>query len=718
MTVAQTPRRSRARGVLRGLPWVLAALFVAGIAAAEWWYWPREIPLAADWTASVVALAGDGTAGHRDGAAASSRFAEPFGIAAGRDGTLFVADAGETPAIRVLTPQGRVFTLAGGTRGFRDGRATGARFDTPSGIAIDGSGAVIVADTANNAIRRVTPDGDVTTIAGGGAPGHLDGDARSARFNGPIAVAVDPHDGRILVADSYNDRIRAIDRHGLVTTVAGSVRGFQDGAGTAALFDTPAGITVAPDGTIVVADTGNGVVRTIDASGVVTTPSHAPGMSTPIGVAVGAAGEVFAAEERGRIVAFPLRAAGAAPGTDQIRGRTIAGSRPGFRDGSGLQAEFRRPSGIAILGEGRLAVADAGNALIRLVADPSRMSVRPPAAPHVRPAFDISGFSRLPLLWPVAPLDGPFEIAGTLGEARGAAAERLHGGVDIRLPQGTPVRAVRSGVVESPIAAGSFGTLNEWMRIGGISYVHVRVGRSRDNELVDRERFVGDYDDRGRLAGMRVKRGARFVTGEVIASINPFNHVHLTIGWPGEEFNPLDYRLVNFEDSIPPTIPANGVRLSALDGTPLADRVGGRLLVHGAVRVVVEAWDQAEGNQANRRLGPYALGYQVLHPSGVPVPGFEEAVDSIVFDRFAGDRTAANLIYAPGSGIPFYSGGRTRFLYTVTNTLRGGVAAEGAWHAAALAPGDYTLRVWASDAAGNTTTRDVGVTVASGESQN
>lgn len=702
--------------MLRGLTWALAALFVAGIVAVGWWYWPRESQLPPDWTASVVTIAGDGIVGHRDGAAASSRFAEPFGIAASPDGTLFVADAGEAPAIRVITPGGRVFTLAGGARGFRDGRGAEARFDTPSGIALDGTGAVIVADTANNAIRRVTADGQVTTIAGGGAPGFADGDARLARFNGPVGVAVDLQDGRILVADTYNDRVRVIDRRGVVVTIAGSARGFQDGAASAALFDTPSGIAVAPDGTIVVADSGNGAIRLIDALGSVTTPSHAPGLSAPVSVAVDERSEVFVADERGRIVGFPLR--GDRASTDQIRGRTIAGSRSGFRDGAGLETEFRRPSGIAILSRARLAVADAGNALVRLVAEPSAMPFVPPASPHVQPAFDIAGFGQLPLLWPVAPLDGPFEIAGTLGEARGASAERLHGGVDIRLPQGTPVRAVRNGVVESPVATGSFGTLNEWMRIGGVSYVHVRVGRSRDNTLVDTERFVGNYNDRGRLAGIRVKRGARFVTGEVIASINAFNHVHLTIGWPGEEFNPLDYRLVNFEDSIPPTIPANGVRLYAVDGTPLADRVDGRVIVHGAVRVVVEAYDQAEGNQANRRLGPYALGYQVLLPSGAPAPGFEEASDSIVFDRFAGDRTAANLIYAPGSGIPFYSGGRTRFLYTVTNTLRNGVATEGAWNASALPPGDYTLRVWATDAAGNTTTRDVPVRVTSGETRN
>lgn len=713
MTVPHAhPRRPLARRVLRALLWTAAGLFAAIIVVAGWWFFPRPAPLPPDWTASVVVLAGDGQPGARDGAAASARFSDPYGVAAADDGTLFVADGGDSPRIRVITPAGTVFTLAGDARGFRDGPGDAARFDTPSGIALDGTGSLVVADTANNAIRRVSPAGEVTTVAGDGTPGLDDGPARAARFNGPLGVAVDRHDGRILVADAYNDRIRVIHPDGVVTTLAGTVRGFADGPGAEARFDTPGGVAVAADGTVLVADTGNGAVRIVDAHGTVMTPDHAPGLVNPFGIAVSRQGEVYVADDRGRIVAFGLAPPTGEADAPGFEGRTVAGSRSGFRDGIGGDAEFRRPSGIALLGPGRLAVADSGNALIRLVADPSRMELRPPASPRVRPAFDVEAFARVPLLWPLAPQDEPSELAGTLGEARGANAERLHGGLDIREVQGTPVRAVRDGVVESPVSSGGFGTLNEWMRIGGVSYVHVRVGRGRGNEIYDTAKFVGDYDERGRLAGIRVKRGARFATGEIIASINPFNHVHLTVGWPGEEINPLDLRLINLSDTIPPTIPANGIRLySAATAEPMTGRVDGRLLVSGRVRVVVEAWDQADGNRPGRRLGPYALGYQVLLLNGLPAPGFEVAADTIVFDRLAGDRTAANLIYAPGSGIPFYSGGRTRFLYIVTNRLAGGIASEGAWDTTALAPGDYTLRVWASDAAGNTTVRDTAVVV-------
>jgi hypothetical protein len=695
-------RRMRAARVL----WGLALVFVLLLGGIAWWFAPRTAPLEADWVGATRLLAGDGTPAARDGRALAARLSEPYGLAVGPDGTLFIADAGDHHAIRILSPDGTLFTLAGGARGFADGRGTDARFDTPSGVALTPSGSLVVADTANNAIREVDPDGRVRTLAGGGPPGFADGPAATARFNGPLGVTVDT-DGRILVADAYNDRVRVITRDGRVTTLTGGARGFADGPGAEARFDTPAGIAIAPDGTLLVADTGNNLVRLVDGSGHVTTPDGLPSLSRPTALAAGGDDEIYVTDERGRIVAIDLAAREGEEGGP--RGRTIAGARPGFREGIGPDAEFRRPSGIAVRAPGELVVADTGNALIRVVAEPSRLGMRPPVSPRVQPAFDVAAFRAVPLLWPVAPLDGPHEIAGTLGEARGEGAERLHAGIDVRKEQGTRVHAIRDGVVESPLAAGSFGTLNEWMRIGPIAYIHVRVGRARGDRLYDTERFVPNYDERGRLAGIRVKRGARFATGETIASVNAFNHVHLNVGWPGEEYNPLHFRMPNFVDTIPPTI--NAVRLYRAGGEPLTAWSGNRLSVSGEVQVVVDAWDTAEGNRPGRRLGLYALGYQVLYPDGTPVAGFEDRADTVRFTRLAGDRTAANLLFAPGSGIPFYSGGRTRFLYTVTNTLRDGIATEGYWDTTRLAPGDYTLRVWGADIAGNTTTRDVPVTV-------
>ena len=234
------------------------------------------------------------------------------------------------------------------------------------------------------------------------------------------------------------------------------------------------------------------------------------------------------------------------------------------------------------------------------------------------------------------------------------------------------------------------------------------------SDVFDQSRFVASRDDSGQVTRMRVKRGARFLTGERVGTVNAFNHVHVNVGWPGEEYNPLLFRLVQFEDTVPPTISAGGIRLYDAEGRPLSRRVKGRLVLSGPVRVVVDAWDQANGNRPSRRLGLYALGYQVLHPDGSPVPGYEQPIQTLRFDRLSADRDAPGLVYASGSGIPFYGGRRTRFLYIVTNTLRDGVATPGVWDTAQLPPGNYTLRVYAADIHGNVARarRDVAVTIA------
>jgi hypothetical protein len=311
-------------------------------------------------------------------------------------------------------------------------------------------------------------------------------------------------------------------------------------------------------------------------------------------------------------------------------------------------------------------------------------------------------------------MEGPHEIAGTLGEARGSNSERFHAGVDVRVEEGTTVLAVRDGLISSPIASGDFGSLNEWLRIGELAYVHVRAGRTRDGAIVDSRRFVPTYDLTGKLMKMRVKRGARFTAGETIATANPFNHVHLNVGWPGEEHNPLRFRLTQFEDHLPPTIARGGVKVYDEAWQPFVRRDRGRVLVWGRVHVVVDAWDQADGNRPSRRLGLYGVGYRVLNRDGSPVAGFDgETDENIRFDRIAASPEAPRLVYAPGSGIPFYGRRVTRFLYVASNTFRDGVAAAHAWDTTLLPPGDYLLRVSATDIRGNTAVanRDLPVTV-------
>ena len=687
---------------------IVAALAVAAAGAlVAWWQpWrPRVAPLDPRWAAVVHTIAGTGTIGTRDGDATRATFAEPFGVAAAADGAVYVSDAGQSHRIRRITPRGSVETVAGGQRGFADGRGDAARFDTPSALAVDNSGAIYVADTANNAIRRISPDGQVATIGGDGLAGYRDGPAIDARFNGPVGIAVDGA-GRVIVADTYNDRIRAIAPGGVVTTLAGAGEpGASDGPAAEARFDTPCGVAIDRDGRIYVADTGNGSIRIID-DGQVSTPvaALAAGLVRPVGIAIGGSGNVYVTDDRGMVV--ELLATG--------ESRIVAGSLPGFRDGDGSGARFRNPAGLALAEEGRLIVADAGNALVRIVESPARAVMRWPAAPAIDATFDAAAFALRPLLWPVAPMEGPHEVAGTMGEARGGnGGERFHAGVDIREPQGTPVLAVRDGIVSGPLSSGDFGSLNEWVRVGPVTYIHIRAGRNARNEVVDPERFVPTYTEDGKLVRMRVKRGALFTSGEQIATVNAFNHVHVNVGRPGEEINPLRFALLQFVDTIPPTIARGGIRLLDAFDQPLVKRSKGRVLASGRVRIVVDAWDQANGNKPERRLGLYELGYQILNRNGTPAPGFEDVRQTIRFDRLAPESDAARLVYLPGSGIPFYGRRRTRFLYVVTNTFHDGRAVEGFWDTAMLPPGDYIVRVRAADFSGNIAMahRDLPVTI-------
>jgi sugar lactone lactonase YvrE len=650
-------------------------------------------PLEANWPAVVEVLAGDGHPGTDDGDAGHARFSDLFGIVTLADGTVFVADAGDAQRIRRIGLDGVVATVAGSTAGYADGAGPAAQFDTPSGIAIGPDEAIYVADTGNNAIRRVTAAGVVSTVAGGRVAGFRDGLVVDAEFNGPVGVAVEPS-GRIIVADTYHDRIRAIGRDGSVTTIAGSgQQGHQDGAALDARFDTPCGVAVDRQGNIFIADAGNGVIRRIDASGQVSTVELQPFggfLLRPVGIAVSEAGAIYATDDRGRIVEMM-------PG---VSTRVVAGSTPGFRNGRGDEARLRSPAAIAVAGPGRLLVTDPRNALVRLVSAVSQVTVRPPSPPTLNPVFDEAGFAAQPLLWPADPMTGPHEITGTMGEARGAEnAGRFHAGLDVQAPEGAPARAVRPGTVAHPVATSEFGTLNESLRIGPVTYVHIRAGRTVRGEPLDDPRFVVSRDERGKVNHVRVKRGSRFLTGEQIGTVNPFNHVHLNVGWPGEEINPLRFRLVQFEDRVVPTISA--IHLFTLDGQRLVATRREPLVVDQPVQVVVDAWDQADGNKPQRRLGLYGLGYQILEQDGTPVPGFEAPRETIRFDQLPADPDAPSIVYASGSGIPFYGRRATHFLYVVTNSLLDGHASKGVWDPSALAPGTYVIRVTARDISGN-----------------
>ncbi len=306
-------------------------------------------------TGTVTTFAGS-IQGFADGTGSAALFNIPSGIVKDATGNLFVCDR-DNHRIRKITPAGVVTTFAGSTMGFTNGTGTAAQFNQPYCITIDGSGNLYVGDRINHAIRKITPAGVVSTLAGNGTPGNVNGTGSAAQFNEPLGVAADAA-GNIYVADYINGLIRKVTPSGVVTTfinsgqvfgvavdgagnlyyttyshhqvikysttnvssvVAGqnSTSGSADGTGTSATFYYPAGITTDTGGNLYVCDAFNHRIRKITAAGVVT---------------------------------------------------TIAGSTQGFTDGIGSAAQFDTP--IALCGDianGFLYVADFSNNRIRKI---------------------------------------------------------------------------------------------------------------------------------------------------------------------------------------------------------------------------------------------------------------------------------------------------------------------------------------------------------------
>lgn len=665
-------------------------VFVIGVGIALLIYRLTRKPLRTPvgWKAHVTTVAGDGS---------PLVLSDPFGVAAGSDGSVYFTDAGEHNSIRRIDPQGNISSIAGGDEGSADGVAGNARFNTPSGIAVLEADYLIVADTSNNSIRKVSLNGETSTVAGNGIAGYADGPSATAQFNGPIGVAVDQA-GNIFVADSYNDRIRRIGTDGQVSTVAGGgTPGYVDGDRNTALFDTPSGIVVATDGSIIVADTGNDRLRKITPEGNVSTLAISD-LSSPIGLAQTHDGYLYVTErDRSRVVQV------APDGATHI----IAGRNPGFADGVD-EAHFKQPAGIAI-GRGKngtthLYVADCGNRLLRRLDQASNAGAG--SVPESLPRLTNETLGQDKLLWPIDPQDRPHEVAATMGEVRGSfesddSRHHLHSGLDVFAGYGQVVRAVRSEKVNGPLSNWGFGSLNEGMRVDVVSYIHIQVGRDQDSKMFDDSRFIPVNDTEGKISRVRIKRGTRFNPGDAVGTVNKMYHVHLNIGPPGGEINPLSLSPIGFVDTIAPTIERDGIQLFDANGVRLQEKQGGRLLVQGSVRIVVDAYDRANMNAERRRLGLYKLGYEVLMPDGTPAPGFSEPRINILFDRLPWDREATKLAYAAESGITVYGSQSTRFLYEITNIVRDGRVAPGVWDTSELPKGDYVLRIIAEDFSGN-----------------
>ena len=296
-----------------------------------------------------------------DGSGSAAQFSAPRGVAVDAAGNVYVADS-SNHSIRKITPAGVVTTFAGIAGTTATANASPAGFNEPFSVAVDASGTVYVADTNNNAIRKITPGGVVSTLAGGNGAGSADGTGSAAKFHEPRGIALDAA-GNLYVADYENNTVRKVTAAGVVTTLAGAVNtpGNVNGQGAAARFMSPNGIAVDTTGNIYVADAGGRAIRKISPTGLVSTLAGGTGgtFGEPRGVAVDASGTVLVADYSAHVL-WKVTASGVVT--------KFAGTAPtpGSTDGTAT-ALLNAPSGIALDGAGTLYVADTANNTIRKV---------------------------------------------------------------------------------------------------------------------------------------------------------------------------------------------------------------------------------------------------------------------------------------------------------------------------------------------------------------
>ncbi len=277
----------------------------------------------------VSTYAGTGSVGFVNGDTSIASFNKPFGICIDAIGNVYLADA-HNHCIRKIAVDGQVSTYAGtGSAGYLDGPAAEAQFNQPLNICFDDNGNMYVSDFINQRIRKISADMQVTTIAGTGVPGHVNGAAAEAQFNYPRGICLDDT-GNIYIGDSWNHRIRKISIQGVVSDWAGggsvigvqSVGDYVDASDTAARFYTPCELSIDANNNIFVADAYNHRIRKIDANRMVTTVAGSGGHGPNGG---------------------------------------------GFQNGPGSEAEFDTPTTVFVSVQGNLFVGDGANQVMRKI---------------------------------------------------------------------------------------------------------------------------------------------------------------------------------------------------------------------------------------------------------------------------------------------------------------------------------------------------------------
>jgi len=316
-------------------------------------------------TYTVSTYAGNGP-GTTNGPIASSKFNSPYGLVIDASDNMYVADFANNQIRKISA--GDVSTFAGSTNGYLDAIGAASQFYAPSGVAFDDKKNVYVSDFGNSVIRKILPDGTVSTYAGS-TFGHADGPALSAKFSDVIAIASDAQNN-FYIAEHNGNEIRKIAADGMVSTFAGGVQGFEDGIGTAAKLALPFGLVCDPSGNLYVCDYGNNAIRKITPAGVVTTLAGGTMGNTdgfganakfnnPSGIVMDAWGNLYVADAFN----YTIRKITPDGGVTTIAGK----GTPASLDGVGINAAFGWPLGISIDHAGNLFVTDVSTQKIRKI---------------------------------------------------------------------------------------------------------------------------------------------------------------------------------------------------------------------------------------------------------------------------------------------------------------------------------------------------------------